>query len=91
MSHLLLVAEHDGGRLRQGTLSALSCAREIAADTGGEILLLIMGDQVAAVAEVARAYPVARVLVADHPALAGLVADRAAPVVRRAMEESGAS
>jgi electron transfer flavoprotein alpha subunit len=91
VSNILLVAEHDGGRLRQGTLSALTCAREIAAMTGGDLALLVMGDHVADVAEAARACPVARVLVAEHPALGGLLADRAAPVVRQAMTQANAT
>jgi electron transfer flavoprotein alpha subunit len=91
VSNLLLVAEHDGGRVRQGTLAALSCARQIADQVGGEIALLVMGDDVAEVTEALRAAPVARVLVAEHPSLRGLLADRAAPVVCRAMEAAGAS
>lgn len=91
MSNLLLVVEHDDGRVRQGTLAALTCCQKIAGQTGGEIALLVMGDRVAEVAEQLRACAVARVLVAEHPALAGLLADRAAPVVCRAMEQVGAS
>jgi electron transfer flavoprotein alpha subunit len=91
MSAILLVAEHDGGRVRQGTLAALTLAREIAGQTGGEILLLVMGSGVAALAEQVRPYGAARVLLADHPALAGLLADRAAPVVCHAAQSAGAS
>jgi electron transfer flavoprotein alpha subunit len=87
VSPLLLIAEHDGDRLRQGTLAALTCAQQI----GGEITLLVMGHGVAPVAEAARACPVARVLVADHPALAGLLADRTALVVREAVSRTNAS
>jgi electron transfer flavoprotein alpha subunit len=91
VSNILLVAEHDGGRLRQGTLSALTCAHEIAAQTGGEILCLVMGDRCQSAAEALRAYPLARVLVAEHPALAGLLADRAGVIVREAMARANTS
>ena len=47
MSNFCIVAEHDGERLRQGTLSALTCAREIAAQTSGEVALLLMGASIA--------------------------------------------
>jgi electron transfer flavoprotein alpha subunit len=91
MSAILLIVEHDGGRVRQGTLAALTLAREIASQAGGEILLLVMGNGVGEVAEQVRPYGAARVLVADDPALAGLLADRTAPVVCRAVRSTGAA
>lgn len=91
MSAILLIAEHDGGRVRQGTLAALTLARDIASHSGGEILLLVLGSGVADVAEQIRPYGAALVLIADHPALAGLLADRAAPVVCHAVQSAGAS
>jgi electron transfer flavoprotein alpha subunit len=93
MSTILVIAEHDGSRVRQGTLAAVGGAQELAALAGGasEICLLVMGHEVAGVAEAARGLGVARVLVADHPALAGLLADRTAPVVRAAVEATGAT
>jgi electron transfer flavoprotein alpha subunit len=91
MSALLLVAEHDGGHVRQSTLSALTLAREIAGHDGSEIVVLVMGSGVAGVAEQLRPYGAARILVADHPALAGLLADRTAPVVCHAAQSAGAA
>jgi electron transfer flavoprotein alpha subunit len=91
MSAILVVAEHEGGQLRQATLSAVTFARELAAKVGGEIAVLVMGDDVSAVAEALRGYGAARVRVAEDAALAGQVADRAAQVVVDAVRTEDAA
>ncbi|WP_319782353.1 electron transfer flavoprotein subunit alpha/FixB family protein [Oceanisphaera sp. IT1-181] len=57
----LLIAEHDNTQLNPATLHALTAAIEL----GGEIDLLIMGDQCQAVAKAAAKFAVRTVLVAD--------------------------
>ncbi|ART81999.1 electron transfer flavoprotein subunit alpha [Oceanisphaera profunda] len=59
----LLIAEHDNTQLNSATLHALTAATEL----GGEIDLLIMGDQCQAVAKAAAKFAVRTVLVADAP------------------------
>jgi electron transfer flavoprotein alpha subunit len=93
--NVLVIAEHDGGRIRQATLAALGGAQELATLAGSgsppDVCLLVMGHEIAPVAEAARDLGVSRVLVADHPALSGALADRTAPVVRAAVEATGAT
>jgi len=91
MSAILIVAEHDGVQPRQATLSAVAFARELAGKTGGDYALLVLGHDVAPVAEALRAYGAARVRVADAPMLAGQAADRAAVVVAEAARAEGAA
>jgi electron transfer flavoprotein alpha subunit len=63
----LVIAEHDGTSLRAASLSCLSFARSVAAETGGSVSWLVLGhgvDRVAA--DAARFAPVISV---DSPAL----------------------
>jgi electron transfer flavoprotein alpha subunit len=75
---ILLIAEHANGQLKPATLKALAAAVAI----GGDIDLLVIGHQVDAVASAAARIPaVAKVLVADAPAYAHLLAETIAPVI----------
>ena len=59
---ILVIAEHDGGVLKSGTLNTITAATQIGAD----VTVLVAGDGSAAVAaEAARVAGVSRVLVAD--------------------------
>ena len=74
----LVVAEHDNQALRPVTLNVLAAALEI----GGEIDLLVAGENCGAVAEAAASAPgIARVLCADHPAYAHHLAENMALLV----------
>lgn len=75
MAKILVVAEHDHGKLKLATLSAVSFARQAAALSSGGFEVLVMGSQVAGVAEALRKLGAAAVLVADHAALAEPLAD----------------
>ncbi|GIX30510.1 MAG: electron transfer flavoprotein subunit alpha [Porticoccaceae bacterium] len=75
---VLVVAEHDGGRLAKATRHAVTAAGRL----GGEVHLLVAGENVGGVAEEAsRVAGVAKVLVADHPAYAHGLAENLAPLV----------
>jgi electron transfer flavoprotein alpha subunit len=75
----LVLAEHDGTRLRAGTLSAVAVARDFAARTGGGVEVLLIGAALdAAAADAARFAPVLRV---EHPLLEHPTADRYAQVL----------
>ncbi len=76
---ILVIAEHDGQLVRSGSLAALGFAREISEATGADCQLLVIGHQIAAVANGAAAY--APVLRADDPLLEQPVADRYAQVI----------
>jgi len=75
---VLVLVEHDVATLKPSTLPTVAAAAEL----GDEIHLLVAGDGVAAVAEAAARVPaVAKVLVADAPALAHALAEALAPLV----------
>ncbi|MDW8444333.1 MAG: FAD-binding protein [Acetobacteraceae bacterium] len=68
----LVLIDHDAGQIRKPSRSAVAAAARL----GGEIDVLVAGEGVAAVAEAAARLPgVAKVLVADSPALAALLAE----------------
>jgi electron transfer flavoprotein alpha subunit len=76
MNPVLLLAEHDQGRLKRATLAALSFARALAAETGSPIEVLLLGENLAELSQQLRAYGAACVLVADDPRLRHPLADR---------------
>ena len=84
---ILVHLEHDGAGLRQGSLSALSFAREVAKETGGSVQGIVLGAGLDAVAADALRY--ASVLVADDPALGALVAGTHAQAIAAAVESGG--
>jgi electron transfer flavoprotein alpha subunit len=76
---ILLVAEFDQNTLKAATRSAITAAVEL----GGNIDVLVIGHQVAAVAQqAANVQGVARVLVADDAAYAKPLAENFAPLVQ---------
>lgn len=85
MSTLILV-EHEGGDIRPATLNVVTAATEI----GGEIHLLVAGNDVAGVAQKAsQVAGVAKVLVADDAAYTHEIAENlSALVVKHAAEYS---
>jgi len=76
---ILVVAEHDGARVRPGSSSALAVARDLAAHSGERVELLVIGRGLAFVAADAARF--APVIVADHPLLANPTADRYAHII----------
>ena len=93
MGHVLLVAEQDGGKLRNATLNGLTFAREVAAKegAGSEVYVLVMGKGVDAAVEALRAHAVAKVLVADDAALEHYLGVPYAQVAAAAAKRAGAS
>ena len=77
-SKILVVAEHAEGKLNAGVAKVLAAATKI----GGEVTALVLAaDGSAVAAEVAKLAGVAKVLVADHAALAQPVAANLAPAI----------
>ncbi len=76
---ILVIAEHDNAQLKGATLNVLAAAAKL----GGDVHVLVAGANAQAVAqEAAQAAGVAKVLVADSPALEnGLAENLAAQVV----------
>ncbi|MGR7920230.1 electron transfer flavoprotein subunit alpha/FixB family protein [Zobellella denitrificans] len=75
---ILIVAEHDNRILKAATLNTVAAARQL----GGELIVLVAGQDCRAVAEAAaRVEGVARVWLADHAAYAHQLAENLAPLV----------
>jgi electron transfer flavoprotein alpha subunit len=68
-----LVAEHDGQALRAASLSCVTFANSVANATGGDVVWLVLGDKIDAVADEAAQF--APVLVVESPMLAHPMAD----------------
>ena len=83
--HVLVLAEHDGERLRAGTTAALGFARELANGPDDHVTCLVLGDSVDAVANDAATF--GPVLLGSHPDLAAPLADRWAAVIPRRDDE----
>jgi len=78
----LVLVEHEGGQLKDATLSAVTAASKL-----GEVHLLVAGEGVGAVAEAAaKIAGVGKVHVADDPAYAHQLAENVAPLAARLME-----
>lgn len=75
---ILIVAEHENGALASATLNTVTAASQI----GGEIHLLVIGQDVASVAgAAAQVAGVSKVLVADHSVYAHQLPENLAPLV----------
>jgi len=75
---ILVVAEHDGARLKSGFLNTITAAKKI----GGDITVLVAGHQSGAAAEaVAKVAGIAKVLHADHALYAQPTAENLAALV----------
>ena len=75
---VLLIAEHDNAALKPATLHAVTAAQAI----GGDIALLVAGENARPAAEAAAQIPgVAKVLLADDPAYANRLAENLAKLV----------
>jgi electron transfer flavoprotein alpha subunit len=82
---VLVVAEHDGKSLRSASLSSVSFARDVASATGGSVDWLLLGADVAALAEDAAKY--SPVLVVDSPELGKPLAEPMARTVATVAKE----
>ena len=83
---VLVVAEHSNGALGAATLNTVAAAQKI----GGDIAVLVAGQNVGGVAEAAaRIAGVAKVLVADNAAYAHLLPENVAPLIAALVNGEG--
>jgi electron transfer flavoprotein alpha subunit len=79
---VLVLVEHEGGKLRDATLPAVTAAAKL-----GEVHALVVGANVGGVAgEAAKIAGVAKVLVADAPHLDHALAENVAPLAAKLMD-----
>ncbi|MCE4073639.1 electron transfer flavoprotein subunit alpha/FixB family protein, partial [Pseudomonas nitroreducens] len=85
---VLVVAEHSNGALGAATLNTVAAAQKI----GGDIAVLVAGQNVGGVAEAAaRIAGVAKVLVADSAAYAHQLPENVAPLIAALVKDGGFS
>ncbi|MFQ5894055.1 MAG: electron transfer flavoprotein subunit alpha/FixB family protein, partial [Nitrospinota bacterium] len=90
MSTIFVLAEHKDGRLKRATLSAAACAKQVSEAMGGVPWhVLVVGHEVASVAEEAARYGPASVYVVDTEALAHPLAESYTPVVAEVARQMG--
>ncbi|WP_425317594.1 electron transfer flavoprotein subunit alpha/FixB family protein [Pseudomonas nitroreducens] len=83
---ILVIAEHNNGALGAATLNTVAAAQKI----GGDIAVLVAGQNVGGVAEAAaRIAGVAKVLVADNAAYAHLLPENVAPLIAALVNGEG--
>ena len=90
MGNALIIAEHKNGALKKASLAAFSCARDYVAKNGGEFHILLIGHDIAAVADEAACYGAAKVHTADHEKLGPYLAESHAAVAAKVAGEIGA-
>ncbi|WP_449433255.1 electron transfer flavoprotein subunit alpha/FixB family protein [Pseudomonas putida] len=84
---ILIIAEHENGAVAPATLNTVAAAAKI----GGDVHVLVAGQNVGGVAEsAAKIAGVAKVLVADNAAYAHALPENVAPLIVALVEQSGA-
>ncbi len=79
---ILVIAEHDNAALKPAVLNAVTAAVELAGHAGGEVHLLVAGENCGAVAsEAGQVAGVAKVLQADGAEYAHGIAENLAPLI----------
>jgi electron transfer flavoprotein alpha subunit len=90
-NHVLVLAEHEDGHLKQATLSALAFAQKLIAEAGGSLAILVIGDDVGRAAGQLRFYGASAVVLAEHPLLKYPVADKYARVLADVVQQRNAT
>ena len=85
--HVLVFAEHQGGKVVRPTWEAIAAGQRLAEDTGGSVSAVILGDGVSALAAEVAAAELAEVLAVESPLLGKYTPDGYALVLRQAIEE----
>ncbi len=75
MSKIAVYVDHFGDKVAAASWEALTAAQTLAQGLGGEVIAVVLGHQVDALAQEAARRGPAQVLVADDPALDGYVPD----------------
>ena len=89
MADILVVVEHHEGVLKKNTLSAVSAAKALSVLMGGEVDALVVGDGVAAVADVAAGTGVRKVILAEGAGFGKYLAVPFAQAVAQVVKEKG--
>jgi electron transfer flavoprotein alpha subunit len=90
MANVLLIAEHKKVQLKKVTRNALTFAKDAADKTGGEVIILVMGNAVAGVADEAKKFGAAKVILAESEGLENYLAETWGAVVVDVATANGA-
>jgi electron transfer flavoprotein alpha subunit len=90
MGSILIVAEIQGGQIRESSFELAAYAQKISAATGREITSLVLGKDVAGLADGFAKKGGGKVFVADDELLANYCVESANAAIRAAVEASGA-
>jgi electron transfer flavoprotein alpha subunit len=90
MGSILIVAEIQAGQIRESSFELVAHAQKIAAATGREITSLVLGKDVASLADDFAKKGGGKVFVADDELLANYCVEGANAAIRAAVEASGA-
>ena len=89
MADILVVVEHQEGVFKKNTLSVVAAAKVLAGLSGGEVDALVLGDGVAAVADVVAGTGVRKVLLGEGAAFAKYLAVTYAGAVAQVVKAKG--
>jgi electron transfer flavoprotein alpha subunit len=81
MGNVLIVGEFKDGALKKVTRAAFAFAKQYTEKKGGDFHVLLLGQDLSAVADEAMCYGAAKVHVADHADLSAYMAESYSPVV----------
>ncbi|HYD50105.1 MAG TPA: electron transfer flavoprotein subunit alpha/FixB family protein, partial [Terriglobales bacterium] len=90
MANVLVLAEHQNGKLPKQTLVAFTAGKQAAAKLGGECHAVVLGKGVAAVAAEVAQYGVTKVYVVEDDSLSPYVADAHAAALAQVVKDKGA-
>lgn len=91
MSNVLVYAEHAHGAIPKATSIALGAAQKLAAQSGGETILAVVGSGIDGVAAEAAKLGAAKVVTIDNPAAEHAMADISAAALAAAMDATGST
>lgn len=91
MSNVLVYGEHDHGSIPKATGIAISAARVLAGQSGGQVVLAILAGATGDLANAAATLGADKVVTVDSPALDKAVADSTVAAMKAAAEASGST
>lgn len=75
MSSVCIIAEHQNGKLKKSTLNTITFGRQAAEKLGAELCLIVIGHDVAGVADELKSYGASKIILADAPDLLNYTAE----------------
>jgi electron transfer flavoprotein alpha subunit len=75
MSSVCIVGEHQNGKLKKSTLNAITFGKDAAQKLGAELCLVVIGHNIASVADELKSFGAGKVIVADDPSFENYTAE----------------